>query len=484
MARMLIGGEPHAPASAETLAVRNPATEEVLDEVPAGGAPEVDRAVAAAADAFADWSRTDAAERARILRAGVERLTQDRKDLVASLVREQGKPTHEAQGEFGHFINGLTYYSDLATKVRGAYQSLPSTLGPAYGMIVRRPLGVVGAIIPWNFPLTLLANKIGPALAAGNTVVAKPAETTPLTTLRVAELMLEAGLPPGVLNVVTGTGPQAGESLVTHPDVRRVAFTGQTETGRRIAEMAGQHLKRVSLELGGSDPTIVCPDSDVKRAAKTIAIGRYWNAGQACLAPKRAIVFGEVYDEFVEAITGTVSRYEPGPGWEPAEKPAIRTGPLHTARQREVLAAQLEDAVSRGAKVLTGGDIPQGRDRGYFFQPAVVVDVPLDSRLATEEVFGPVLPVFKVADLDEAIIRANSTPYGLGSSIWTFDARAIHRATEELEAGITWVNQLHYGYDEMPFGGVKASGIGKEHGPEALDEYVDFKSVVVGGLGQ
>jgi succinate-semialdehyde dehydrogenase/glutarate-semialdehyde dehydrogenase len=339
----------------------------------------------------------------------------------------------------------------------------------------------VGAITPWNFPLTLLGNKLGPALAAGNTVVAKPAETTPLTTLRVAQLAVEAGLPPGVLNVVTG-GPATGAALVAHPRVRRLAFTGQTGTGQRIMEVAGPALKHVSLELGGSDPTIVLADADLDAAVKNIQIGRYWNCGQACLAPKRAYVQAEVYDAFVEQLAGRVGRYEPGPGATKAEKPKLRIGPLHTAAQRDLLVAQLKDAVDRGAKVVVGGEAVDGP--GHFFQPAVVVDVPPDSRLATEEVFGPVLPVWRVEDLDEAIERANDSAYGLGSSIWTRSAVAIDRATRELEAGVTWVNQLHYGYDELPFGGTKQSGFGREHGLQALEEYTELKSVVVGGLAE
>ena len=481
MPGMLIGGERVDAQSGEMIEVTDPATEETLDRVPRGAQADVARAVEAAQAAFAEWSRTDPGERAAILRAGADAVEAQRKEVTASLTAEQGKPTIEAMGELNHFLAGLRFYADLATKVRGAYQQLPSQFGPAYGLVVRRPIGVCGAIVPWNFPLTLLANKTAPALAAGNTVVAKPAETTPLTTLRVVELLQEAGLPPGVLNVVTGYGTEAGEALVTHPGVRRIAFTGQTETGRRIAELAGQQLKRVSLELGGSDPVIVMPDADLKGAARTVAIGRYWNAGQACLAPKRAFVFAEVFDDFLDELGGRVERYEPGPGSEKAEKPNIRMGPLHMARQRETLAGQLEDAVSRGARVVVGEKAVE-QERGHYFPPTLLTDAPPDSRVMQEETFGPLLPVTKVTDLDEAIRLANDTPYGLGSSIWTHDARAIHRATQEIEAGITWVNQLHYGYDEMPFGGVKDSGLGKEHGIEALDEYVERKSAVVGGL--
>lgn len=466
--------------SGERITVTNPATEEAIAEVPAATPDDVDRAVQAAASAFATWRAVDAAARARHLRALADACEADKAALIASLVEEQGKPTLEAAGELTHFLAGLRYAADAATKLRGVHQELPSQFGRAYGMVVRRPLGVVAAIVPWNFPLTLLANKLGPALATGNTLVAKPAETTPLTTLRIAELSAEAGLPEGVFNVVTG-GPATGEALVAHPLVRRVAFTGQTATGQRIMAVAGPDLKRVSLELGGSDPTIVLPDADLDAAVKTIQIGRYWNCGQACLAPKRAFVHADVHDDFVEALVSRVARYEPGPGTARPEKPKLPIGPLHTARQREVVEAQLADAVDGGAKVLIGGERVDGP--GHFFSPAVVVDVPPTSRLATEEVFGPVLPVWRVEDLDQAIAMANDTPYGLGSSIWTRDAAAIDRAMRELDSGMTWVNQLHYGYDEMPFGGTKMSGFGREHGLEALEEYVETKSVVVGGLG-
>jgi succinate-semialdehyde dehydrogenase/glutarate-semialdehyde dehydrogenase len=475
---MWIGGNATAGAG-RRLAVANPATGEAVEEVPAATAAEVDAAVQAAAEAFTSWRRTDAADRAGHLRGLADQAEAHAEELVALLTREQGKPTLEAQGELRHFLAGLRYYAEMATKLRGSYQELPSQFGPAYGIVVRRPLGVVGAITPWNFPLTLLANKLGPALATGNTVVAKPAETTPLTTLLVARLAAEAGLPPGVLNVVTG-GPETGEALVAHPGVRRIAFTGQTATGRRIMQLAGPALKHVSLELGGSDPTIVLADADLDAAVRNIQIGRYWNCGQACLAPKRAFVQAEVYDAFLEALVARVGRYEPGPGEVRAEKPRLRIGPLHTAAQRDLLAAQLAEALDRGAKALVGGETVDGP--GHFFQPAVVVDVPADARLATEEVFGPVLPVWKVDGLDEAIERANATPYGLGSSIWTRSAVAVDRATRELEAGVTWVNQLHYGYDELPFGGTRQSGHGREHGLEALAEYTELKSVVVGGL--
>ena len=432
--------------------------------------------------AFPEWSRTDAEARAEILRKSLELLDASRERLVDTLVHEQGKPTFEAQGELQHFIHGLRYYADLSTKLRGSYQPLPSTLGPCYGLVIRRPVGVVAAIVPYNYPLTLMGTKIGPALVAGNTVVLKPASTTPLTALIVAELLHEAGLPSGVLNVVTGTGARIGDALVGHTDVRRVAFTGETETGRRIMEIAGPQFKRVTMELGGSDPVIICPDADVERAVKAVLIGRFWNTGQSCLAGKRVYIFEDVYDACLERLLAELARYEPGAGWVKAEKPKIRIGPVHTAGQRETLLAQVDDSRSRGAEVLFGGGVPDGSQKGYFMLPTLVAEAPDDARVVTEETFGPVLPVFKVKDMDEAIARANGSRYGLGSSIWTHDSRLIHRAAHEIDAGMTWVNQIHYGYDELPFGGVKDSGVGKEHGVEGLDYYTELKSVVVGGL--
>jgi acyl-CoA reductase-like NAD-dependent aldehyde dehydrogenase len=481
MPEMLIGGEWRAGAAKQELEVINPATEDAVATVPAGTADDVQLAVATAKRAFADWSRTDVEQRATILAKAADLIHAHAKDLAQTLTAEQGKPVAEAIGEVNHLAHGVRFYAEAATKVRGAYQELPSTMGTSYGMVIRRPMGVCAAITPYNFPLTLLGTKVAPALACGNTVVAKPAATTPLATLEVARLFAEAGVPDGVLNVVTGRGSEIGDALVSHPDVRRVAFTGSTPVGRHIAGVAGPDLKRLSLELGGSDPVIVCADADVEAAVKAVIIGRYWNAGQACLGCKRVFVHDAVHDDFVSQLVERVGRYEPGDGTVKAEKPKLRMGPIHTKAGRDELLEQIEDGVAKGGEVLIGGGTA-GRDRGWFLAPAVVAEPGADSRLMTEEVFGPVLPVFRYGDFDDAIRRANDTPYGLGSSIWTHDARLIHRAAQEIESGMTWVNQIHFGYDELPFGGVKASGFGKEHGIEALDSYVELKSVVVGGL--
>jgi acyl-CoA reductase-like NAD-dependent aldehyde dehydrogenase len=480
MTQALIGGEQVGARSGEETPVVNPATEEAFDAVPKGGPEDVDAAVAAAKEAFSEWSKKDPDDRAQLMRAGIAKVQENAKEIAQLLVREQGKPFSEAMGELHHFLHGMNYYADLASKIEGVYANLPSALGRAYGMVIKKPIGVCAAIVPYNFPLTLMGTKVGPALAAGNTVVVKPANTTPLATLRVAELMQEAELPPGVLNVVTGPGKEVGEALATHPDVRRVALTGSTQTGRRLMEIAAPKFKRVSAELGGSDPVIVFPDADVDAAVRGINIGRFFNAGQACLAAKRVYVFDEIYDEFMEGITKRVSRYELGDGMEKAEKPKIRMGPLNAARHRDVLADQLQDAVDSGAKIAVGGNGHEGK--GYFFEPTVIEDAPHDSRVVREETFGPLLPIFKVNDVDEAIRLANDSAYGLGSSVYTHNVKWIHRAAQEIEAGMTWVNQLHFGYDELPFGGVKDSGIGREHGKEAIEHYLEQKSVVVGGL--
>jgi acyl-CoA reductase-like NAD-dependent aldehyde dehydrogenase len=480
-AAMLIGGEWRRATSSEEIEVVNPATEAVVSAVPAASAADVELAVETAKQAFPAWAATDVEKRAHILAKAADLIEENAKSLASTLTSEQGKPVAEAIGEVNHLAHGVRYYAEAATKVRGSYQELPSAFGPAYGQVIRRPLGVCAAITPYNFPLTLLGTKVAPALAMGNTIVAKPAATTPLATLEVARLFTEAGVPDGVLNVITGRGSVVGDALVGHPDVRRVAFTGSTDVGRHVVAVAGPQLKRISLELGGSDPVIVCEDADVDAAVKAVIIGRYWNAGQACLGCKRVFVHDSIYDDFVTQLVDRVKRYEPGDGTVKAEKPRLRMGPVHTRAGRDELLEQLQDGVDKGGELLCGGGTG-GRDTGYFLEPAVVAEPGADSRLVTEEVFGPVLPVFRYSDFDDVIQRANATPYGLGSSIWTHDVRKIHRAAQEIESGMTWVNQIHYGYDELPFGGVKASGFGKEHGLEALDSYVELKSVVIGGL--
>jgi succinate-semialdehyde dehydrogenase/glutarate-semialdehyde dehydrogenase len=472
---MFVDGRLREGSAAEVLEVRDPASGELVETVPAGTAEDVDAAVRAAQAAFPGWWETPAARRGEVLYQAVAHARAHADELTRQLTMEQGKPLREARLEIARCLETLEHYAGLAKALRGGY--VPNLDEGAYGLVLRRPLGVVGAIVPWNFPTTLLANKLGPALVTGNTVVAKPAETTPLTTLRLAELLHEAGVPPGAFNVVTGTGPVAGAALVAHPLVRKVAFTGSTPVGKQTMAAAAEQLKRVTLELGGSDPMIICDDADLDRAVSAASVGRFFNCGQACLATKRLFVFEQVADEVVEKLTGKAAKLRLGPGT--AE--GVHMGPLHTARQRERIEAQVADAVDRGARVLHGGGRPRGEGyaAGYFYEPTLLLEPPADARVATEETFGPALPVWRVAGLEEAIARANASPYGLGSAIWTRDLHRASLAAERLEAGYTWVNSVNKVYDELPFGGLKQSGYGKEHGTEALDYYQETKSVVV-----
>ncbi len=475
MAKMLIAGERVDAKSGKTIEVRDPATGEVVDIVPRADAGDVGAAVEAAAKAFPEWASTPGVKRAEIMAKAAQLIRAHVDEIATLLTKEQGKPLRDAKVEAGRVAANLEFYAGLADKIRGDYVQLAEP--GAFGLVIKRPVGVIAAITPWNFPLTLMANKVCPALAAGCTVVLKPASTTPLATLRCVELLQQAGLPKGVVNVVTGTGSEVGDALTGHPKVAKIAFTGQTETGMHIMGIASRGVKRITLELGGSDPAIVCDDADLEKAARAVAIGRFFNAGQACLAIKRLYVFASVAEQFMQLVAGRAQKLRVAPGM--AEGSMM--GPLHTAQQRAEVEAQVQDAVRRGAKVLVGGKRPEGNeyDRGHFYLPTVLRDVPEESRMATEEVFGPALPIFVVKDLDEAIEKANASKYGLGSSIFTRDLAKARVAAERIDAGYTWVNAIQVAHDELPFGGVKQSGFGKEHGLEALDGYLERKSVVL-----
>src|SRR6266508_2783715 len=411
MATMIIEGERTKAASGKTYEVRNPATGEVVDEVPAGGEADVDKAAQAASKAFVTWSKLPANKRADILHKAAQHMLQKVEEIAPILTKEQGKTLLESRIEAQRFGENIAWFADLADKVHGQYVRLPDLT--TYGLVIRKPIGVCGAIVPWNLPLTLAANKVAPAIAAGNTVVLKPASTTPLSTLACIEALIEGGLPEGVVNVVLGQA--TGEAIVSHPLIRKIALTGSTPTGKKVMARAAEGLKKVTLELGGSDPCIVLDDADIEGAAKAISIGRFFN---------------------------------------------------------------------RGAKVAFGGGRPNGKDyeRGWFIEPTILENVPDGARMWTEEVFGPALPVRRIKDLDEGLRLANDSQYGLGSSIWTTTMAAAHRAVLELEAGYTWVNALQIAHDELPFGGTKQSGFGKEHGVEAFLQYTEEKSVVYGGL--
>ena len=311
-------------------------------------------------------------------------------------------------------------------------------------------------------------------------MVAKPASTTPLSSIRLVELMNEGGLPPGVLNVVVGPGAVVGQELIKNPKVRKIGFTGETQTGKQVMAEAASDLKHVTLELGGSDPAIVCDDADLEQASKAIAIGRFFNAGQACLAVKRVYVFDSVADELIEKLTARAKKLKVAPGSDASSQ----MGPMHTAGGRETIEAQLKDAVDRGGRVLAGGKRLRGEpfDSGFFFEPTIITDVPLEARVWREETFGPLLPIARVKDLGEALERANDSEFGLGSSIFTRDLKKAQIGIDRLDAGYTWVNTIQVAYDELPFGGTKHSGFGKEHGVEVLDFYTEQKSAVVAGV--
>ncbi len=462
------GGEP--------LPVVNPGTGEVFAEVPLGTAADVDAAVHAARSALAEWSALAVSKRGEILGRAAHHVETHVEELVPLLTREQGKTLRDSRIEITKAIDTLMHYVGLSKSLRGAHT--PGLDPGVDGYVLRRPLGVVGAIVPWNFPTTLLANKLAPALVAGNTVVAKPAGTTPLTTLRFCELLCQGGLPAGVFNVVTGSGSMTGSALVTHPDVRKIAFTGSTPVGEQIMALAARGTKRVTLELGGSDPMIICDDADLDAAASAASMGRFYNCGQACLAVKRVYVFETVADQVIEQITAKAARLKVGRG----EVKGSQMGPLHTAAQRDEVAGQVDRSLARGGRLAVGGGPPSDPELadGFFYLPTVVVDPPHDCPMATEEVFGPALPIWRVRDLDEAIARANASQFGLGSSVWTRDLGRARQAAERIEAGYTWINSRTKVYDELPFGGWKSSGYGKEHGEEAFDFYTETKSVVMG----
>ncbi|GAC1325174.1 MAG: aldehyde dehydrogenase family protein [Chloroflexota bacterium] len=474
---MFINGERAGAASGATMEVRNPATGDVVDSVPRSDAADTRRAIEAAAQAFPAWRDVTATGRAQVLMKAAARVRADLQAVARLLTEEQGKPLRDSHIEAERFVENIEIYAGMIKGGLPSGRYVPLPMHKATGLVVRRPLGVVGAIIPWNFPLTLLANKIAPALAVGNTVVAKPASTTPLSTLRLAELLAEGGLPAGVLNIVTGPGNVVGEEIIRNPLVRKIGFTGETGTGKQVARSAADGLKHVTLELGGSDAAIVCDDADLDAAARTVAIGRFFNAGQACLAIKRLYVFDNVADAFVEKIYSRTTRLKFGPGSDPN----AQRGPMHTPHGREEIESHLADAIQRGGRVVAGGGRPSGEifERGNFFQPTVVVDVPEGARVWTEETFGPLLPIMRVRNLDEAIAKANASEFGLGSSIFTRDMQRAQRAIDEIDAGYTWVNAVQIAHDELPFGGTKQSGYGKEHGTEVLDYYTEQKSVVI-----
>ncbi|WP_207482654.1 aldehyde dehydrogenase family protein [Arenibaculum pallidiluteum] len=471
-----IGGR-LVPGGGAALPVYNPATGQVISEVADGTAADVDRAVAAAREAFESegWRRMRPADRERILVRLAELVERDGETLAEIETLNQGKSIALSRGvEVGHSVEFIRYMAGWATKIEGSTLdvSIPFPPGAQYrAMTLREPVGVVGAIIPWNFPLVMAAWKIAPALACGCTVVLKPAEETPLTALRLAELCLEAGIPPGVVNVVTGRGETTGAALARHPGIDKVAFTGSTEVGKLIGEAAVRNMTRFSLELGGKSPVIVLDDVSPDVAAEGAAAAIFFNQGQVCTAGSRLYVQSRIFDQVVERLAGAAQALRIGPGWDPANQ----INPLVSRRHKERVTGYIRSGAEEGARILAGGDEYAGE--GFFVRPTVLVDVDHRMKVVREEIFGPVIAAMPFDDLDEVARKANDTSFGLGASIWSNDHRKIMALVGKVKAGSVWVNAHNLVDANLPFGGFKQSGIGREMGRAALDLYTETKSV-------
>jgi aldehyde dehydrogenase (NAD+) len=473
---VFIGGQWRPPASGETYATINPATEEVSAQVAKGDERDVDLAVQAARRAFdqGPWPRMAAAERARMLWKLADLIGGNLDEMARLESVNTGKTLFDSgKVELPFAAEVFRYYAGWTTKIHGETLNLRDG---AFTFTLRQPLGVVGAIVPWNFPFLLASWKIAPALAAGNTVVLKPASLTPLTALRFAELTQEAGLPEGVFNVVPGPGGKAGMALVRHPGVDKVAFTGSTEVGKGIMREAAGSLKRVSLELGGKSPNIVLADADLEAALRGALTGIFYNKGEVCAAGSRLLVEQRVHDEFVGKLVERVKGLKVG---DPMDK-ATRMGPVVSAQQLETVLGYVEAGRREGATLAAGGERLQVSDgRGYFVQPTVFTGVSNAMRIAREEIFGPVLSVIPFKDVDDAVAQGNETFYGLAAAVWTRDVGKALRIARALRAGTVWVNAYNLYDAALPFGGFKESGFGRELGQAGLDLYTEVKSVWV-----
>ncbi|HEY0012719.1 MAG TPA: aldehyde dehydrogenase family protein [Allosphingosinicella sp.] len=476
---LFIDNEWVASTHGRTVAVFDPSTGRQIAEVADASDADIDRAVAAARRAFDDgrWTGLPPSRRARLMETLAGLIEANLADLAELESIDNGKPRAASQGfDIPKCAETLRYVAGWATKMPGEHiepAGYPS--GSMHAYVRREPVGVCAQIVPWNFPLMMAVQKIAPALAAGCTLVLKPAEQTPLTALRLADLVAEAGFPAGVINIVTGLGETAGDRMVRHPDVDKIAFTGSTEVGKIITRNAAETLKRVTLELGGKSPVIVLPDVDVAKTARGAATSIFANSGQVCIAGSRLFAHRDVFDSLLEAVAANASRWKVGPSLAPD----TTMGPLVSDEQQARVLSYIEAGRREGASVLTGGEAPGGSGGGWYVSPTVLVDVNPDMSCVREEIFGPVLTATRFDDLDEVAKAANATTYGLAATIWTRDVSAMHKLAAKLKAGMVWGNTASAADVTLPFGGYKQSGYGRESGRYGVEAYTELKTVAI-----
>jgi len=467
---MIIGNQEVRGASGKFVEVINPSNEDWVGAVPVASPEEIDLAVRAASEAFKVWRDTPAAERAAAMMKFINAVRANLDEIARILTLEQGKPLWQAKGEINGFCAVIEYYAQEARRIHGMV--LQSDTRDKFVYVLRHPMGVIAAIPPWNDPLHLLSRMIGPAMAAGCTVVAKPSSDTPLSAIKVAQTVLAAGFPPGVFNVVTGPGGSVGDMLIHHPLIRKVAITGSVEGGRQVMKAAADDIKRVTLELGGQCPCIVWNDADLDKATDSITFQAFRSAGQVCNRVNRVYVHEDVYEELVGRIATLAQRVVAGDGFVEG----VDIGPLVNARQLNWVHSQVEDARKKGARVLCGGQ--RLSEKGFFYAPTVLADCNHEMEVMREETFGPVLAFMKIGDdLDKAFEYANDTIFGLSSYFFSADMRRCYLAAQKLEAGSIWINDIHGSFVQAPYGGMKASGIGREQGSIAIDDYLEWKTV-------